>query len=245
MNTAKKLTAASENLAAKCASLRFSPPITHTYHPLLYARDSHRLYLQKFGNSPKRVLFVGMNPGPWGMAQTGVPFGEIAAVRDWMKISAPVNSPPNIHPSRPVSGFACARSEASGRRLWGMFAARFRRAEDFFAAHFVLNYCPVLFLAADEKRCTNITPDKLPAAESAPLFAACDDFLRTATNILRPQFCIGIGNFAESRLHSLFANSEKIRVCKILHPSPASPAANKNFTAKAEQQLITAGVWKS
>ena len=32
----------------------------------------------------KKLIFVGMNPGPFGMVQCGVPFGEIAAVRDWM-----------------------------------------------------------------------------------------------------------------------------------------------------------------
>lgn len=178
------------------------------------------------------------------MAQTGVPFGEVAAVRDWMQICAPVFSPKETHSSRPVMGFDCPRSEASGRRLWQMFAARYKKAEDFFAAHFVLNYCPVLFLAADEKRCINITPDKLPSAESAPLFAACDSFLRTAADVLRPEFCIGVGNFAELRLRFLFGESKKIRLGKMLHPSPASPAANKDFAAKAEKQLIECGVWK-
>ena len=36
----------------------------------------------------KRVVFLGMNPGPFGMAQVGVPFGEVAAVRDWLRIDA-------------------------------------------------------------------------------------------------------------------------------------------------------------
>lgn len=241
MNAA--LSAASDTLAAACARLRFSPPITHTYHPLIYAKEPHRMYWEKFGGGQKRVLFLGMNPGPWGMAQTGVPFGEVAAVRDWMQICAPVSAPQKMHPSRPVLGFQCPRSEVSGRRLWGMFAARYSRAEDFFAAHFVLNYCPVLFLAASGGRCANITPDKLPPAERAPLFALCDDFLRAAAKALRPQFCIGVGNFAESRLRLLFADAN-IRIGKIPHPSPANPAANKDYAAQAEKQLVDLGVWK-
>jgi len=42
-----------------------------------------------------------MNPGPWGMAQTGVPFGEINAVKDWLGINAEVDKPQKQHPKRP------------------------------------------------------------------------------------------------------------------------------------------------
>ena len=243
MNIARRLQDATDALAAKCEKMRFAPPATHVYHPLIYARAPHRRYLQKFGGGKKRVLFLGMNPGPWGMAQTGAPFGEVAAARDWLEICAPVSSPPQEHPARPVRGFSCPRSETSGRRFWGMCAARYPRAEDFFAEHFVANYCPLLFLAADEKRCANITPDKLCAADRAPLFAACDDFLRATASLLQPEFCVGVGAFAESRLRLLFGGT-KIKIAKILHPSPANPAANKNFAAQAERQLAEAGVWK-
>lgn len=234
-----RLIAAADKLAAKCAKMNFSPPAAHVYHPLLYAREMHHSYLRKFGNSQKRIVFVGMNPGPWGMAQTGVPFGEVAAVRDWMRIREPVSPPPQMHPRRPVLGLQCPRSEASGRRLWGMFAAHYPRAEDFFAEHFALNYCPLLFLAADAK---NITPDKLCKADREPLFAECDRFLQIAIDFFQPEFCIGVGAFAESRLRFLFAN-ENVRIGKILHPSPASPAANRGFAAAAEQQLRTLGAW--
>jgi single-strand selective monofunctional uracil DNA glycosylase len=33
-------------------------------------------------------------------------------------------------------------------------------------------------------------------------------------------------------------------VVRILHPSPASPAANRGWSAAATEQLIAAGVWK-
>ena len=81
-----------------------------------------------------------MNPGPFGMVQTGVPLGEIAAVRDWMGIEATVEKPATENPKRPIEGFACTRSEVSGRRLWGLFAERFGTAEAFFTDHFVANY---------------------------------------------------------------------------------------------------------
>ena len=46
------------------------------------------------------MIFLGMHPGPWGMAQIGVPFGEIPAVRDWMGISTTVDKPPVEHRRR-------------------------------------------------------------------------------------------------------------------------------------------------
>ena len=240
---AEEMIAAAQTLSAACENMQFGAPVSHVYRPLQYAWEPHRAYLQKYAAAPKRALFLGMNPGPWGMAQTGVPFGEVAAVRGWLKIGGNVSAPANAHPKRPVLGFACPKSEVSGRRLWGLFAARYPRAADFFAGHFVLNYCPLLFLAADEKRCANITPDKLSAAEKKALFAACDNFLRAAVAELKPEFLIGVGGFAEARLQNLFGGGGAA-IGKILHPSPASPAANKGFAAAAEKQLKTIGVWE-
>lgn len=52
--------------------LLFSPPVAYVYNPLNYAWETHSLFVSKFGNTKKQILFVGMNPGPWGMVQTGV-----------------------------------------------------------------------------------------------------------------------------------------------------------------------------
>ena len=242
MTRVARLLAATARLEKSCHTLSFGAPTTHVYHPLTYAQESHAAYLQKFARTPKRAIFVGMNPGPWGMAQTGVPFGEVAAVRDWMGIVSAVAAPAVVHPLRPVYGFDCPRSEVSGRRLWGLFAARYLRAKDFFAEYLVLNYCPLLFLAGANNRCTNLTPDKLCAAEQSPLFAACDDYMRAATDILSPDFLIGVGGFAEQRLRLLFGGGTA-SIGKILHPSPASPAANRGFAAAATKQLREMGVW--
>lgn len=238
----RRLIAATDKLSASCQKIHFGTPATHVYHPLVYAQKPHRLYLQKYAATPKRAVFLGINPGPWGMAQTGVPFGEVTAVRDWMGISADVAAPANAHPQRPVRGFDCPRSEVSGRRLWGLFAARFGTADNFFAEHLVLNYCPLLFSAVTAGRCTNITPDKLCAAEKTPLFAACDDFLRSAVDVLQPAFLIGVGGFAEQRLAALFGDSGAT-IGRILHPSPANPLANRGFAAAATAQLQARGVW--
>lgn len=230
---------AARELGTKVSVLKFSAPVSHVYNPLDYAWPAHELYLKKFGPRCKRVLFLGMNPGPFGMAQTGVPFGEVAAVRDWLGISATIRKPEKEHPKRPVQGFACERSEVSGQRLWGLFAARFERAEDFFADHFVANYCPLAFI---EKAGRNLTPDKLPARQTARLYAACDTHLLRVVEILKPEWLIGVGDFARMRGDALFAGT-KLKVAKILHPSPASPAANRGWAVQAERQLEALGVW--
>jgi single-strand selective monofunctional uracil DNA glycosylase len=233
------LVSAARDLAAQADELRFVAPVSHVYNPLIYAWNAHEIYLRRFGATPKEVVFLGMNPGPFGMAQTGVPFGEISAVRDWMKISAAIGRPAREHPKRPVLGFACARSEISGQRLWGLFARRFGTAEKFFTRHFVVNYCPLAFLTATG---SNLTPDKLRPEEREALGRICDAHLRRVLEILRPKWVIGVGAFATERAE-IAAAGLPVRVGQILHPSPASPAANRGWAEQAAAQLETAGVW--
>ena len=57
------------------------------YNPLVYAVDSHCSYVCKYGNAEKPILFVGMSATPFGMAQTGVPFGNLKHVRDYLNLS--------------------------------------------------------------------------------------------------------------------------------------------------------------
>lgn len=234
------LIAASRTLAERLRPLSFSTA-SHVYLPLDYAREPHELYLSRFGGGKKRVVFLGMNPGPFGMAQTGVPFGEIAAVRDWMGISAPVGKPAAEHPKRPVQGFDCPKSEVSGRRLWGLFSERFPVAGDFFRDHFVLNYCPLVWMSPTG---ANLTPDKLPAGEMEPVESACLDHLATAIELLDPQYLIGVGAYAEERLKAAAERTGSTATLgRVLHPSPASPAANRGWAEAATKQLLAQGVW--
>lgn len=237
-STAARLIAVAKTLASDVGQLRFSAPVTHIYNPLDYAWAPHEQYLQRFGNDRKRVVFIGMNPGPFGMVQCGIPFGEIAAARDWMVIDAPVEKPAQENPKRPIEGFACTRSEVSGRRLWGLFQQRFGDAESFFAEHFVANYCPLAFFEGGR----NVTPDKLPAAETEPLYAACDRHLRSLVDALQPAWVVGIGGFAEARAAAALAGSG-VRIGRVLHPSPASPAANRGWAEAATKQLLAQGIW--
>ena len=235
------LVTAARELTRKLGSLHFSEPVTHVYNPLEYARRSHEEYLSRFGASPKRVLLLGMNPGPFGMAQTGVPFGEVAAVRDWMGISEVVDKPEREHPKRPVVGFGCTQSEVSGRRLWGLFAARFGTAEKFFQSYFVTNYCPLVFMEGSGR---NRTPDKLSVEEVAPAYAACDEHLRRVVDVLEPEWVIGVGGFAEARALLLKEKFPTLKVGRILHPSPASPAANRDWAGTVTRQLVALGIWQ-
>jgi len=213
--------------------LRFGSPVTHVYNPLEYAHEPYRQYLDRYGSAPKEVVFLGMNPGPWGMAQTGVPFGEIEAVRDWLDIEAPVEPPADMHPKRPVLGFACTRSEVSGRRLWGWVRKKFITPQRFFSRFFVANYCPLIFMEAGGR---NRTPNQLRAAERKPLTEACDRALRRTIDYLKPRHVIGIGKYAEQRAREALADYN-VATGVISHPSPANPKANRGWEGLVEKEL--------
>jgi len=240
VSTSGELIEVAQKLSARVRKLKFSLPVTHVYNPLDYAWRAHELYLRRYGNTPRRVIFLGMNPGPFGMAQTGIPFGQIAAVRDWLGITAKIDKPKRENPKRPILGFDCHRSEISGERLWGLFANRFGRAENFFREHIVINYCPLAFV---EESGRNRTPDKLPPREREKLFIACDEHLRSVVRILRPEWLIGVGDFAAKRAMSILAKPPP-RLGQILHPSPACPESNVDWSGKVTRQLLALGVWK-
>lgn len=213
--------------------LAFRAPVRYVYDPLDYAWEPHRRYLERYGAAPKEVILVGMNPGPWGMGQTGVPFGDVAMVRDWLGIEGAVRKPDREHPKRPVEGFACRRGEVSGRRLWGWARTRFGTPRRFFSRFFVHNYCPLLFFEASGR---NLTPDRLRAEDRGELFAACDDALRRTVGLLKPRLVIGVGRFAESRAREALAPLA-VRIGAIPHPSPANPAANRAWETQVERIL--------
>ncbi len=237
---AARLRSATRRLAREVAPLRFRAPVTHVYNPLAYARRPHELDLEGWGEGRKRVVFLGMNPGPFGMAQTGVPFGDVSSVRHFLGIEARVGRPAREHPKRPVQGFDCPRSEVSGTRLWGAIEAYYGSAERFFAAHFIANYCPLVFIESSGR---NRTPDKLPAAEREQLYEVCDRHLRALIDILEPEWVIGIGAFAEARAKA--ALGDAVRIGRVLHPSPANPRAQKNWGSVVESELRALGICRT
>ena len=238
-DAAAALLEAARVLRDELAGLTFPPPVATVYDPLEYAWDGYRQYVERYAGTPRRVVFLGMNPGPWGMAQTGVPFGEVAAVRDLLGLSPAIGHPPAEHPKKPVRGMACPRAEVSGRRLWGLFAERYGSLPRFLAEHFVVNYSPLLFLAEGG---ANVTPENLRGEAIERLTRACDRHLCRVIEILRPEWLIGIGRFAENAANRALAGAP-LKIGSILHPSPASPAANRGWAAAATAALEEMGVW--
>lgn len=227
-----------ERLLAAVKPLTFSSPVTHVYNPLEYAAAPFAAYLERYGAGPKEVLLLGMNPGPFGMAQTGIPFGDVSMVRDWLGIDAPTRTPPKIHPKRPVLGFACPRGEVSGARLWGWARERYGTPQQFFQRFFVWNYCPLCFMSESG---ANLTPDRLPAREAGPLFNACDHALRGVCRVLGVEIAAGVGAFAETRSRAALGGLP-IRIGRMPHPSPASPMANRGWATQADAALSALGV---
>jgi single-strand selective monofunctional uracil DNA glycosylase len=226
---------ASRALARRAGRLSFGPPVAFTVNPLVHARVPHERYLA-LARPGIDALFLGMNPGPFGMVQTGVPFGEVDAVRRFLRIDGPVTAATS-HPKRPIEGFACRRSEVSGRRFWGLMEAAFGTRERFVAKAFVHNWCPLAFMGESG---ANLTPDALPVAERGELAEACDEALRAVVAALRPRMVIGVGGFATACAGRALRDSPP-ELATILHPSPASPAANRGWEAQARTQLAACG----
>ena len=227
-----------DRLNRKIDDLSFGPPVAWVYNPLVYARKAYLDYAERYGNDRREVILLGMNPGPWGMAQTGVPFGEVAAVSGWLGIRTAVDAPVHVHPKRPVEGLACRRSEVSGRRLWGWARQTFTTPERFFARFFVANYCPLLFMMASGR---NRPPNQLPAAERRLLQAACDRALTDLAAMMRPRYIIGVGRFAADRARAALAGTV-IQVGQITHPSPANPKANQDWAGRVTRELADMGL---
>ena len=234
----KELMQVLDDLSAELDGLSFTDPVAHVYNPLSYAREPTRLYIERYAGLGAENVMIGMNPGPWGMTQTGVPFGAIEPARDWLKLEAEVGQPPTIHPKRPVQGFACERAEVSGMRLWGWARERFGTPERFFRTFFIHNYCPLLFLAESAR---NVTPDKLKAVERNAMQEPCHRALRRFIEILEPKRVIGIGVWAEARAKEVLDGMD-LEISRILHPSPASPAANRGWAEQATAQLEAMGI---
>jgi single-strand selective monofunctional uracil DNA glycosylase len=231
---AEEILAIERALSDELARLAFAPPVHTVLDPLTYAWEPHERFVRRYARRG-RILLLGMNPGPWGMAQTGVPFGAVPFVRDFLGIDGVVTRPSGEHPRRPIDGFACTRVEVSGARVWSWAQERFGTADAFFDRFFVAPWCPLIFYEASGR---NRTPEQLPRVEQRALESACDLALARLIDVLRPPRTIGIGRLAVARLTAVDAP----RVGAIPHPSPASPAANRGWAAAVDRALRDQGV---
>lgn len=206
------------------AKLEPQEPVAITYNPLVYAWEPQKEYLRRYGQGRKKALIVGMNPGAWGMGQNGIPFGERELAGEWLGLGGtPVGRPEVEHPKRPVRGWENTRSEASGKRLWGFLRDTYETPERALRDMLIVNHCPLLMF---NEAGTNITPDKLRKADREEICAVCDEGLVRMIDALEPEVLIGVGKYAEGRCE-LVAEGRDIEVTCMLHPSPASPLANR------------------
>ncbi|XP_065280179.1 single-strand selective monofunctional uracil DNA glycosylase isoform X4 [Dermacentor albipictus] len=221
----------------------YGSKVSHIYNPLEYARETHECYVRKYCKTRKAVLFLGMNPGPFGMAQNGVPFGDTAHVVGWLGIQGQVTKPAHEHPRRPVLGLGCTRSEVSGHRFWGLLRELTAGGKLLRGPWFVHNYCPLSFLLPSG---ANLTPNRLPLEARQHLQAICDAALLSVLNLLRPEIVVGIGCYARDRALAALATSDGSfkppRVLCLTHPSPASPKANRGWHALALSELLSFGL---
>jgi single-strand selective monofunctional uracil DNA glycosylase len=240
-DAAAELTAAALRLQAACDELvqRLicdSGPVETVYHPLQYAWEPHAEYLRRWGGKGAQTILLGMNPGPWGMGQTGVPFGDVHQVRNLLEIQdLAVSQPDPMLEKRPVIGLESPRSEVSGSRLWGFLGELYGGAEQLFGELFVVNHCPLLMFDAVGR---NLTPDKLSGAVAQDLMRICDGHLFEVVQILRAERVVGVGAYAEKRARIAFDTPQSVvglsapyvspHIERIPHPSPASPLANRN-----------------
>jgi len=196
------------------------------YNPLMYAWDIHEEFIRVSGGGGAKTVLLGMNPGPHGMGQMGIPFAATSVVRDLLGISGiDVREPTNIHPKRPVNGLIHPKEEVSGSRLWGLLEDKYGGSRQIFQKVFVVNHCPLMIL--DGPRGTNITPNNVSGAVVRDLLDRCDQHLREVVIALGAEEVIGIGKYAEKRAN-LALGGTGIRVRTCWHPSPASPLANRN-----------------
>ena len=196
------------------------------YNPLAYAWEPHRAYLELASGGGAKTLLLGMNPGPHGMGQMGIPFAATSVVRDLLKITnLEVGQPRKPHPKRPISGLDWPKEEVSGTRLWGLLANEYGSAESIFKSVFLLNHCPLMLFSGE--RATNITPDKITGPTTKALLERCDEHLREVADIMQIERVIGVGRYSEKRALNALSGID-ISVTTCWHPSPASPLANRN-----------------
>ncbi|XP_069509357.1 single-strand selective monofunctional uracil DNA glycosylase [Ambystoma mexicanum] len=227
-------------LNLRLKALSFQEPVHYIYNPLEYAWDPHQAYVRKYCQNQKEVLFLGMNPGPFGMAQTGVPFGEVKHVKNWLQISGQIYKPNPEHPKRPIRGMECPQSEVSGARFWGFFKSLCQEPDVFFRSCFVHNHCPLIFMNQTGK---NLTPTDLPLVQRENLLQICDEALCQAVKVLGVKTVIGIGRYAEARARkALLAAGMDICVKGVMHPSPRNPQANKGWDSIIKRQLEELGI---
>ncbi|XP_013171163.1 PREDICTED: single-strand selective monofunctional uracil DNA glycosylase [Papilio xuthus] len=227
-----------DDLNNKLEIFQFPAAIKCIYNPTIYARHTFEMYVRKYCNTKKSIMFFGMNPGPFGMSQTGVPFGDVSSVREWLGIEGPVGKPPKELETRPVRGFECTRTEISGKRFWGLLKEICGTPEKFFESSFVYNYLNQQWMKTNG---CNLTPGDFKVTEMKALYEICDPIFIKVLELYNVQTIIAVGKFCETRAHKaieayLPSKGKTIKVLYLPHPSPRT-VNNNNWDEKALEYL--------
>lgn len=224
----KRLIAAAQKLSTACSNLCediiAQTEVAYATNPLEYAWELHASYINQYGGLGAKTLLLGMNPGPFGMAQSGVPFGATAYAKDFLNITGSFVDPAGRHPKRPVEGLDFERQEVSGDRLWGLLKQLWKTPREIHRHVFLVNHCPLLLLGETGR---NITPDKISGEAVKQALERCDEHLRKVVDIMNIERVVGVGKYAEKRADGALADAD-VEITTCWHPSPASPLANRN-----------------
>jgi single-strand selective monofunctional uracil DNA glycosylase len=224
----------SEQCNKKIPALLKHKDVAHVTNPLDYAWELHEQFIRKWGGFGAKTLLLGMNPGPYGMAQTGVPFGATKMATDVLQIEAvELQTPAGAHPKRPIQGLSMERQEVSGTRFWTFMVDHYGSIEATFSNIFVVNHCPLLILGETGR---NITPVDIPKSIINPILDLCDQHLKSVVDIMGIERIIGVGNYAKKRAKTIVP---ELDIDAMWHPSPASPLANRNGGADWRENVAS------
>ena len=221
LNAAKKLSDECDELIPKLLKIKGQEYVTN---PLNYAWQYHESYIKQYSGLGAKTLLLGMNPGPYGMAQCGVPFGATEIAKNFLNISGEFTNPEGRHPKRPIEGLEFERQEISGTRLWGLLKQIWKTPEEIHKNVFLVNHCPLLLLGETGR---NITPDNVSGPALKKLMKTCDKHLLSVVKSLGIKRVVGVGKYAEKRARIALEGLD-IEITTCWHPSPASPLANRN-----------------
>jgi len=256
---ADQILAASDRLSERLAAL---PPVGDlvALDPTRYCRSAWAAYLQMAARLGC-VLVVGMNPGPHGMAQTGVPFTDPWIV-DELDLQAPrADVPPADipavgswrHRSHRARGVLGSKREESAKRLWPLlreicapYAAVGPSADKIAEATrrvcnevLLVNALPICWLDPAGKNVSAEQVEKrAPAQVREGLRDLVNEWLQAVADILRPAAVIGVGRWAREFVTDLDVDHfvEIPFRDGIKHPSP-SAGSEAAWRAEAEPIL--------
>lgn len=135
-------------------------------NPGSYGERWHARFRRTYPLRRNPLLFCGLNPGPYGMAQTGVPFTDLKRLRaELPRLATELEAtgsalvPPGLAPA-PLRPFLTRTFESSSVRVYRFLALVRETAEAALRDVVFVNPCPLLFV--ERRSGENRTPADLP-----------------------------------------------------------------------------------